>query len=95
MTAWEHVNEHTFELLKAKLTTALVLTFPHFGLAFHLETDASGEGLGVLQLHKTKYCNRYTVDFMDYLTIARKCMLPKTRQHQSVSKSRAVFVCFM
>ena len=40
--------EKAFALLKSLLTNAPVLTFPNFSVDFHLETDASGLGLGAV-----------------------------------------------
>ena len=45
---WTTSCEDAFERLKLLLTTAPVLAFPDFSCDFHLETDASGLGLGAV-----------------------------------------------
>ena len=48
---WTPVHEHAFNLLKQALSTAPVLALPNFSLPFHIETDASGTGVGAV-LHQ-------------------------------------------
>jgi hypothetical protein len=43
---WTSIHNSTFETLKAALSSALVLALPDFSLPFHVETDASGTGVG-------------------------------------------------
>jgi hypothetical protein len=45
---WTIQCEDSFQLLKEKLTTAPMLTFPDFSLPFLLDTDASGDGIGAV-----------------------------------------------
>jgi hypothetical protein len=44
--SWGKVQEHTFNMLKDKLTHAPLLQLPDFNKTFELECDASGIGLG-------------------------------------------------
>ncbi len=43
---WTSECEHSFQMLKQKLTSTPILAFPDFSLPFMLDTDASGEGIG-------------------------------------------------
>ena len=49
---WTDHTERAFEALKRLLTEAPTLVFPDFSKDFQLETDASGEGLGVVLAQK-------------------------------------------
>ena len=49
---WTDECELAFSQLKALLTSATVLAFPHFDREFLLETDASGLGLGAVLAQK-------------------------------------------
>ena len=48
LTNWGPECQLSFEKLKQLLTTSPVLAFPDFSWHFHLETDASGAGLGAV-----------------------------------------------
>ena len=45
---WTPAHAEAFELLKAALCSAPVLALPDFTKPFHIETDASGSGIGVV-----------------------------------------------
>lgn len=45
---WTSVHDSTFRALKLALSTAPVLALPDFSLPFHVETDASGSGIGAV-----------------------------------------------
>lgn len=45
---WSDACENAFTQLKTLLTQAPILAFPNFSQDFHLETDASGLGLGAV-----------------------------------------------
>lgn len=49
---WNTSTQASFETLKAKLSTTLVLALPDFPQEFQLETDASGRGIGVVLYQK-------------------------------------------
>jgi hypothetical protein len=47
---WTSVHQSAFEVLKAALSSAPVLALPDFSQPFHIETDASGNGVGAVLL---------------------------------------------
>ena len=47
---WTSIHDNAFSALKAALTSAPVLGIPDFSISFHLETDASGFGVGAVLL---------------------------------------------
>ena len=47
---WTSLQQSTFDVLKAALCAALVLDLPDFSQPFHIETDASGTGVGAVLL---------------------------------------------
>ncbi|RDY04133.1 Tf2-9, partial [Mucuna pruriens] len=51
---WDDMHEKAFNLLKDKLTNALVLCLPNFDKAFEIECDASGVGVGVALMQESK-----------------------------------------
>lgn len=48
---WTSVHDTAFQLLKQALSSVPVLALPDFSLSFHIETDASGTGVGAV-LHQ-------------------------------------------
>jgi hypothetical protein len=50
MFIWTSVHESAFQSLKAALCSAPVLGIPDFSKTFHIETDASGYGVGAVLL---------------------------------------------
>lgn len=48
--AWTPAHDLAFDALKAALVTAPVLALPNFTKTFHLQTDASDRGVGVVLL---------------------------------------------
>ena len=52
--SWGKVQEHSFNMLKDKLTHAPLLQLPDFNKTFELEYDASGIGLGSVLLQEGK-----------------------------------------
>jgi hypothetical protein len=53
--SWGKVQEHSFNMLKDKLTHAPLLQLPDFSKTFELECDASGIGLGGVLLQEGKH----------------------------------------
>ncbi|RDX96726.1 hypothetical protein CR513_20576, partial [Mucuna pruriens] len=51
---WDDVHEKAFNLLKDKLTSALVLCLPNFDKAFEIECDASSVGIGDVLMQESK-----------------------------------------
>ncbi|RDX76064.1 Retrovirus-related Pol polyprotein from transposon 17.6, partial [Mucuna pruriens] len=51
---WDDVHEKAFNLLKDKLTNALVLCLPNFDKAFKIECDAFSVGIGVVLMQESK-----------------------------------------
>jgi hypothetical protein len=51
---WNQACEASFQLLKEKLTSALVLTLPIEGEEYEVYTDASGTGLGCVLMQQKK-----------------------------------------
>ncbi|RDY14835.1 Tf2-8, partial [Mucuna pruriens] len=51
---WNDVHEKAFNLLKDKLTNALVLCLPNFDKTFEIECDASSVGIGVVLMQESK-----------------------------------------
>lgn len=45
---WTLVAEHTFQIIKTKLTSGQVLILPNFNMAFELHCDASKTGIGAV-----------------------------------------------
>ena len=45
---WTSTHESTFSVLKQDLYTTPILVLPDFTLPFHIETDASGTGIGAV-----------------------------------------------
>jgi hypothetical protein len=52
--SWGTRQENAFNMLKDKLTHALILQLPNFNKTFELECDASGIGLGGVLLQERK-----------------------------------------
>jgi hypothetical protein len=50
-----HTKENAFDMLKDRLTHALLLQLPDFNKTFELECDASGIGLGGVLLQERKH----------------------------------------
>ncbi|RDY13892.1 Retrovirus-related Pol polyprotein from transposon gypsy, partial [Mucuna pruriens] len=51
---WDDVHEKAFNLLKDKLTNALVLCLPNFDNTFEIECDAFGVGIEVVLMQESK-----------------------------------------
>lgn len=51
---WEQAQEDAFQILKGKLTQALLLTLPDFFKTFEIECDASGVGIGAVLMQEKK-----------------------------------------
>ncbi len=51
---WTAARQKAFEVIKAKLVTALVIAHPNFDRPFILYTDASGGGIGAILHQKGK-----------------------------------------
>ena len=51
---WGEKQQVAFDTLKEKLTSALILALPNFDLAFELECDASGIGIGAVLKQNNK-----------------------------------------
>ena len=49
---WTSVHASAFQLLKNALSTTPVLALPDFSIPFHIETDASGTGIGAVLLQR-------------------------------------------
>ncbi|XP_066333288.1 uncharacterized mitochondrial protein AtMg00860-like [Miscanthus floridulus] len=45
---WTNDHQHAFALLKQVLCSAPMLAIPDLSLPFHIETDASGTGIGAV-----------------------------------------------
>jgi hypothetical protein len=52
--SWDKVQDHSFNVLKDKLTHAPLLQLPDFNKTFELEYDANGIGLGGVLLQECK-----------------------------------------
>lgn len=48
MFIWTSIHNSAFQALKTTLSSALVLALPDSSLPFHVETDASGTGVGAV-----------------------------------------------
>ena len=46
--SWTHVHEKAFQTLKQALSSVPCLALPGFSKPFHIETDASGSGVGAV-----------------------------------------------
>jgi hypothetical protein len=53
--SWVKVQEHSFNVLKDKLTHVALLQLPDSNKTFKLECDASGIGLGGVLLQEGKH----------------------------------------
>ncbi|XP_031249520.1 uncharacterized protein LOC116107387 [Pistacia vera] len=63
---WTETCEKSFQELKRRLTTALVLTLPEDGVDYDIHTDASHNGLGVVLMQKGRviaYASRQLKDY--------------------------------
>lgn len=49
---WGASQQQTFQQLKHCLTTAPVLALPNFSVPFTVETDAGGQGIGVVLMQQ-------------------------------------------
>lgn len=45
---WTSIHDSAFRALKQALSSAPVLVLPDFSVPFHVETDASGSGVGAI-----------------------------------------------
>jgi transposase InsO family protein len=58
---WTSIHEAAFSALKSALSSAPVLSIPDFSIPFHLETNASGSGVGAVLLqngHRLAYISK-------------------------------------
>ena len=81
---WTEECENSFQILKKKLTTSPILTFPDFSLPFILDTGASGVGIGAVLSQKQNRCEKVIA------YASRK--LSKTEQNYSVTKRELLAV---
>ncbi|WZZ33532.1 hypothetical protein YC2023_016933 [Brassica napus] len=51
---WEQAQKKAFQILKGKLTQALLLTLPDFSKTFEIECDASSVGIGAILMNDRK-----------------------------------------
>jgi hypothetical protein len=49
---WTSVHQSAFQAIKTALSSAPVLALPDFTQPFHVETDASGTGVGAVLMQK-------------------------------------------
>jgi hypothetical protein len=65
--SWGKVQEHSFNVLKDKLTHAPLLQLPDFNKTFELECDASGIGLGGVLLQEGKHVAYFSEKLSGYV----------------------------
>lgn len=75
---WNDEAHESFDNLKKALCEALVLALPLFDIPFIVETDASGQGIGVVLMqngHHVAYISRHLKGKQIHLSIYEKDLL--------------------
>lgn len=62
---WGKEQQKSFEILKTKLTTTHVLTFPNFDKLFEVETDASKMGIVVVLMQECRLVEYFSENLND------------------------------
>ena len=78
---WGEAQEQAFNMLKDKLSSSPLLTLPNFSKTFEIECDASGLGIGAVQMQDERPIAYFFISFLSltkgekYLSLLAACCL--------------------